>query len=209
MADKCRINRSNGKSAPDGADLRKFADDAIIPSLIAIRNNKDYYNNGRLSPQKMRTATIAFLQTLGESYTVADHKYIVQALEDVLKRPFYRILNQIIPTGTIANFLKFKGTAEQASAKIFTDQIMDDDVKDTDTPDYFLHNAYGQAISAKMKLQRKMNNVVLNSFIIDRESGEVVSDMNQALVKIDFYKRKLFKDIQDYFITHDINSSIR
>lgn len=208
MADKCRINRSNGKSAPDGADLRKFADDAIIPSLIAIRNNKDYYNNGRLSPQKMRTATIAFLQTLGESYAVADHKYIVQALEDVLKRPFYRILNQIIPTGTIANFLKFKGTAEQASAKIFTDQIMDDDVKDTDTPDYFLHNAYGQAISAKMKLQRKMNNIVLNSFIIDRESGEVISDMNQALVKIDFYKRKLFKDIQDYFITHGINSPI-
>ena len=208
MANKCRINRSNGKSVPDGADLRKFADDFIIQSLKAIYVNKDYYSNGRLSPQKMRTATIAFLQTLGESYVVSDHKYIVQALEEVLNRPFYRVFNQIIPTGTIANFLKFKGTAEQASAKIFTDQIMGDDAKDTDAPDYFLHNAYGQAISAKMKLQRKMNNVVLNSFIIDRESGEVVSDMNQALVKIDFYKRKLFKDIQDYFITHDINSTI-
>ena len=61
MANKCRINRSNGKSAPDRADLLKFANDAIIPSLKAIYNNTNYYNNGKISPRKMRTATIEFL----------------------------------------------------------------------------------------------------------------------------------------------------
>ena len=209
MANKCRINRSNGKSAPDRADLLKFATDAIIPSLRAIYNNTNYYNNGKISPQKMRTATIEFLQTLGNSYVMSDHKYIVEALEEVLNRPLYKLLKQIIPVGTISNFLKYKGTADQASANIFTDQIMDDDTKDTDTPDYFLHNAYGQAISAKMQLQRKMNNVVLNSFIIDRESGEIVSNIDQALLKIDYYKKKLFEDIQNYFTIHNINSSIK
>jgi hypothetical protein len=74
---------------------------------------------------------------------MSDHKYIVEALEEVLNKPFYKLLKQIIPVGTISNFLKYKGTADQASANIFTDQIMDDDTKDTDTPDYFLHNAYG------------------------------------------------------------------
>ena len=51
-------------------------------------------------------------------------------------------MKQIIPTGTISKFLKFNGNAEEASHKIFTDQIFDDDTNENDAVDYFLNNAY-------------------------------------------------------------------
>ena len=66
---------------------------------------------------------------------------------------------------------------------------MGDDAKDTDTPDYFLHNAYGQAISAKMKLQRKMNNVVLNSFIIFSLRVSISLSVKSVFVLLFLYRR--------------------
>jgi hypothetical protein len=40
---------------------------------------------------------------------------------------------------------------------------------------------------------------VLNSFIIDREKGIIVSDIQQALHNVEVHKKQLFKDVYDYF----------
>lgn len=208
MVGKCRIYRKPGKSVPDETDLLNFADLEIAPNLIAIRNNEDYKNNGIISPQKVRMATISFLQTLGDRYVQSDHKYIEQAITELLEDPFYELLKQIIPTGTISKFLKFNGNAEEASHKIFTDQIFDDDANENDAVDYFLNNAYNQAISAKMELQTKMHNIILNSFIIDRKNGVIISNIEEASTKIIHYKKELFKEIQNFFKVYNITSSI-
>jgi hypothetical protein len=39
MANKCRIPRSDVKSAPNGADLQNFALNSIMPSLMEIASN--------------------------------------------------------------------------------------------------------------------------------------------------------------------------
>lgn len=206
MASKCRIPRSNAESdILTDADLANFAMNSIMPSLMEISSNQDYYKQGVLRPDPIKRATVAFLQSLGQSYYADEHENIVKAIEMALSMRAFRTFKQIIPPGKILEYLKLKGTAETASAKISTDQIMDDDTTDYDAVDYFLNNAYGPATLAKRQLLRKMNNTILNSFIIDRKQGVIVSNMDEALHNVEQHKKQLFNDIKNYFDLIGIN----
>jgi hypothetical protein len=44
-----------------------------------------------------------------------------------------------------------------------------------------------------------MNNIVLNSFIINRQKGYIVSRIDDALDNVETYKKQLFSDIYNYF----------
>ena len=208
MVNKCSIRR-NPNSAPTEAELKGFIRDTVLPKLDAIYENDAYYVNDVLSPTKVKLATIDMLQSLGQSYVVQDHKYIAEAIEKMLTKPAYRLFRQLIPSGYILNFLQAKGTAEAASKKIFTDKMEEDVETEYDPVTHFLDNAYGQAVDAKTQLERKMSNVVLNSFIIDRSAGEVVENIQDALRRVEIYKKQLLSDIQTYFISENINSPFK
>lgn len=208
MANKCRIPRSDVKSAPTGADLQNFALNSIMPSLMEIASNQDYYKKGVLRPEPIKRATVALLQSLGQSYYADEHQYIAEALKLALESRAFRTFKQLIPPGKILSYLKLKGTAEAVSAKISTDQIFEDDTTDYDAPDYFLNNAYNQAILAKRQLLRRMNETVLDSFIIDRKRGIIVSNIDQALHNVEVRKKQLFNDIKKYFDSVGVNLPI-
>lgn len=199
MVNKCSIPRANINSSPSEEELMDFAYNELIPFLATIFDSDAYYDNDVLSPTRMKQAVVAFIRSLGTSYATEDYKYISQAFDLIRNDEIYGWLSQIIPNVSIQRLLKAKGTAEELSSKIFTDQIEDDTSTEYDAVNYFLNNAYGSAILAKTQLERKMNNVVLNSFVIDRANGNIVSDLETALLNVEHYKRELFKDIQAYF----------
>jgi hypothetical protein len=120
----------------------------------------------------------------------------------------YDWLYAIVPNMSIMRLLKSKESVETFSSKTFVDYIMDDDSTETDALDYFLHKAYGRAILAKKQLERKMHNIVLNAFIIDRKEGKIVNNIEQAISNVNDYKKLLFKDIQKYFKIIDPTSEI-
>jgi hypothetical protein len=95
--------------------------------------------------------------------------------------------------------MQAQGTVEEVSNRIFTDAIMNDDAEENDAPDYFLHQAFGTAVAAKNKLERKMMNTVLNSFIINRNSGTIISRIQDALTAVEQNKKGLLLEIQAYF----------
>jgi hypothetical protein len=196
MVNKCKIVRRNINSAPNEVELMVFAEREIVPFLEEIFDTDAYYTDDKLNPTKSKLATIALIQGLGESYAISEYKYIVKAIELLLNQPEYKFLTSIMPRKNLLTLLKAKGTAEEISANVFTDTIESDDSTEYDSVNYFLNNAYKQAILAKTKLERKMNNIVLNSFIINRDEGYVVSDITTALTKVENYKKELFKDIQ-------------
>lgn len=204
MVNKCSI-RKNPNSAPTEAELKGFIK-GTIKKLDAIYDNEDYYTGGVLNPTKMKLATIDLLQSLGRDYVVEDHKYIAEAIEATLKKPSYRILRQIIPDGYILDLMQAEGTADKASKAIFTDRIEDDIDNQYDSVNYFINNAYGQAVAARMQLERKMANIVLGSFVIDRKSGKIIGNIGDALTRVEMYKKQLLEDIQDYFIVEKIKS---
>jgi hypothetical protein len=146
-----------------------FADEVIMPYLLEIFDNDDYYYNDVLSPTKVKLSVISFLQSLGNTHTPSDHKYIAQAMSLALEDPAYKFLKQLIPPGSIIDILQAKGTAEDVNARIFTDRIEDDNESEYDAVNYFIYNAYGAATEARTQLERKMTNVVINSFIVNRE----------------------------------------
>ena len=207
MANKCSIPRKfqNRNSSPSPEELWSFAYDELIPFLVTIFNSDAYYDNDVLSPTRMKQAVVAFIGSVGASYATEDYKHIADAFELIRNDEVYG-LGQILPNTSILRLLKAKGTAEELSSKIFTDRIEDDDSTDYDAVNYFLNNAYGSAILAKTQLERKMNNIVLNSFVIDRANGNIVSDLETALLNVENYKRSLFKEIQDYF--KEVNSGL-
>lgn len=204
MVNKCSI-RKNPNSAPTEAELKGFIKDTM-EKLDAIYDNEDYYTGGVLNPTKMKLATIDLLQSLGRDYVVEDHKYMAEAIEATLKKPSYRILRQIVPDGYILDLMQAKGTADEASKAVFTDRIEDDVDNQYDSVNYFINNAYGQAVAARMQLERKMANVVLGSFVIDRKSGKIIGNIGDAITRVEMYKRQLLEDIQDYFIVEKIKS---
>ena len=204
MVNKCSI-RKNPNSAPTEAELKGFIKDTM-GKLDAIYDNEDYYTGGVLNPTKMKLATIDLLQSLGRDYVVEDHKYMAEAIEATLKKPSYRILRQIVPDGYILDLMQAKGTADEASKAVFTDRIEDDVDNQYDSVNYFINNAYGQAVAARMQLERKMANVVLGSFVIDRKSGKIIGNIGDAITRVEMYKRQLLEDIQDYFIVEKIKS---
>lgn len=204
MVNKCSI-RKNPNSAPTEAELKDFIK-ATVKKLDAIYDNEDYYTGGVLNPTKMKLATIDLLQSLGRDYVVEDHKYMAEAIEATLKKPSYRILRQIVPDGYILDLMQAKGTADEASKAIFTDKMEDDVDNQYDSVNYFINNAYGQAVAARMQLERKMANVVLGSFVIDRKSGKIIGNIGDAVTRVEMYKKQLLEDIQDYFILEKIKS---
>ena len=205
MVNKCSI-RKNPNSAPTEAELKGFIKQ-VMEKLDAIYDNDAYYTDGVLNPTKMKLATIDLLQSLGKDNVVEDHRYIADALEATLKKPAYRILRQIIPDGYILDLMQAEGTADEASKAVFTDKLEEDDSDSQyDSVNYFINNAYGQAVAARMQLERKMANVVLGSFIIDRQGGKIVGNIRDALTRVETYKRQLLEDIQDYFIVEKIKS---
>ena len=208
MVNKCSIRRQDTNSSPTEEELMSFAKNDIIPSLTEIYNNDDYYNsNDVLSPTKSRQAVIALLQSLGTKYEITEHKYIAQAVELVLNRKAFAELKAIMPVGAIINFMQSTGTAEEAEAKIFTDKIMDYEENENESENYFLKNAYGAATNAKIHLEYKMKNIILNSFIINREDGTIVSRISDALINIENYKKQLLIEIQNYFKNAGIGST--
>jgi hypothetical protein len=208
MAYKCRIKRKDMGSAPSGADLMLFATKKILPSLIKIYNNKNYYNDGIISPTKVKKAVISFFKSLGKDYYPAEYEYIEQAVNQLLQLPKMAFFKNILPAGSIKGLLTLRGNAEKISTKVFTDTILDDTASENDSIDFFLNNAYGAATEAKMQLERKMNNVIINTFIINREKGFVISNMQEALKNVAHYKKELLKDIQQFFISNKISSGL-
>lgn len=208
MAHKCRIPRKNGGSAPSRADLQTFARTTILPSLIKIYNNKSYYNADVISPTKIKKAVISFFQSMGKKYYPSEYRYIEQALDTLWDYPKMAFLKSILPRGTVSSLLTLQGNVEKVSSKVFTDTILDDKASDNDPVDFFLRNAYGSATAAKMQLERKMNNIVLNSFIINRETGVVISNTTEALKEVMRYKRELLRDIQKFFKHQHIKSGL-
>ena len=104
MANKCRIPRSDVKSAPTGADLQNFALNSIMPSLMEIASNQDYYKKGVLRPEPIKRATVALLQSLGQSYYADEHQYIAEALKLALESRAFRTFKQLIPPGKILSY---------------------------------------------------------------------------------------------------------
>ena len=96
MAYKCRIKRKDMGSAPSGADLMLFATKKILPSLIKIYNNKNYYNDGIISPTKIKKAVISFFKSLGKDYYPAEYEYIEQAVNQLLQLPKMAFFKNIV-----------------------------------------------------------------------------------------------------------------
>ena len=199
MVHKCSIPRKDVNSAPTQAELTNFSNQVLLPALASINNNPDYYIDGVISPTKARKATIKLLQGLGDTYVQSDHEYIAQALEQVASLPYLSFFSKVIPNGVLVDLMQAQGTVEEVSNRIFTDAIMNDDAEENDAPDYFLHQAFGTAVAAKNKLERKMMNTVLNSFIINRNSGTIISGIQEALQAVEQHKKGLLFEIQAYF----------
>ena len=199
MQNKCYIPRTDINSSPTSEELISFTNDVIFPIFYEIINNPDYYNkHDVLSPTKSRLASIAAIQSLGKSIYESDHKYVVQAINDFINDDLFSFVKDIIPQGSLLNIMKSNESVEEISKEIFTDRIMDDEYEN-DAVDYFIHAAYGAATSAKKQLELKMNKIILNSFIVNREEGKIIQNMNQANHNIEVYKKELLQEIQDYY----------
>ena len=206
---KCRIPRKPGKdinSAPDGAELTAFAKSAIVPEFVAISRNPDYKTGGVTSPTKIKLAVIDLFQTLGSKYEPSEYQYISDAVDLVSKSVPY--IKSILPPGRVKTLLTIRGSAESVSDRVFVSNILDDEDSEYDAVDFFLKNAFGSVVAAKDRLERKMTNVIISSFIINRSEGTIVSNIQQANQNIEKHKRNLLKDIQQYFITHNIESGL-
>ena len=191
MAKNCRIPRKDVKSAPTRADLIAFAKENLIPELKAIYNNPKYYSDGVINPTKIKQAVAAHLQSLGRKYVPDEYQYIEEAINILTESTAFKFVKSMMPPGKVINLLTMRGKAEKVSAKVYTDNILDDTASEHDAVDFFLHNAFGSAILAKNQLERRMINIVLNSFIIDRADGTIVSSIHEAVQKVLFYKKEL------------------
>ena len=208
MANNCRIPRKDVKSAPTRADLIAFAKENLIPALKAIYNNPKYYSNGVINPTKIKQAVAAHLQSLGRKYVPDEYQYIEEAINILTESTAFKFIKSMMPPGKVINLLTMRGKAEKVSAKVYTDNILDDTASEHDAVDFFLHNAFGSAILAKNQLERRMINIVLNSFVIDRADGNVVSSIQEATQKVLFYKKELLKDIITFFEHEGIKSGL-
>ena len=208
MANDCRIKREDIRSAPTRADLMAFAKTNLIPQFKAIYNNREYYTDGVINPTKIKQAVIAHLQSLGRKYVLDDYQYIEEAINILTESAAFKFVKSMLPPGKIINILKLRGKADKVSAKVYTDNILDDTASEHDAVDFFLHNAFGSAVLAKNQLERRMINVVLNSFVIDRENGVVVSSIEEATQKVAIYKKELLNDIRKFFVQSGIKSGL-
>jgi hypothetical protein len=199
MENKCGFPRKDVNSGPTIPELTAFASKFIVPALASIKSNKEYYVNGVISPTKARRATIQLLQGLGKTHVEEDHKYIAQAFEMITNNPMFSLFETIIPPGFVLDLMEAEGTSEQIDKRIFTDSVLDDDSEDVDAVDYFLHKAYSTATAAKNKLQRKMMNSVLNSFVVNRSTGTIIPNIEYALKAVEANKKQLLSEIQAYF----------
>lgn len=209
MSDKCPFPRKLFRSSPNSEDLNNFCKFILMPKFVSIISNKeDYYTNGVLSYTKARSEIIKFLQYLGSKYYNSDHVYVKQSLDVISNNPMFSFISKIIPSGSILNLMKSKESVDRLSKEIFTDRIAEDTESDYDAIDYFLHNAYGTALSAKKQLEQKLTNVVLDSFIINRKEGKIIHNINEALNNVEYYKKELFKEIKEYFKNIKPNSDL-
>ena len=68
----------------------------------------DRYKKGVLRPEPIKRATVALLQSLGQSYYADEHQYIAEALKLALESRAFRTFKQLIPPGKMLSYLKLK-----------------------------------------------------------------------------------------------------
>lgn len=199
----------SGSLAPSQEELKTFAENEILPKIVDISFNINYYKNNDFSTPNLeliRNATLEFINSLGRKYYTADYDNIQQAFNILINDPDFILFKNLLPPGSIKQILKAKGTIEEINSKIFTDKIEYDEETEFDSVTYFIDNAYQQAILAKNELIRKMNKIVLNSFIINRENGTIISNIETANININNYKKELLQEIQNYLLTENSQS---
>lgn len=195
---------------PSKEDLENFIKEEIFPKIVDISFNINYYKNNDFSTPNLeliRNATIEFINSLGRKYYTADYDNIQLAFNMLINNPDFALFKNLLPPGSIKQILKAKGTIEEINSKIFTDKIEYDEETEFDSITYFVDNAYQQAILAKNELIRKMNKVVLNSFIVNRENGTIISNIETANININNYKKELLQEIQNYLSTENLESN--
>lgn len=200
MSELCRIKRAN--EVPTDAELTDFFFDVIEGPLSAIYGDENYLKNGQLKLDPIRRAVVKYIRSLGQKYSPSEYEYIKEAINNNIGDSDM-IDSNIIPQSNIVDILSSKESETQIISRLFSDKLFEEEDDDSN---YLLEDAYGTAYKAKKQLELKMKNYILKSFIVDRDSGDVVNNITQAINKLENIKVELAKEIQDFFKDNNFKS---
>ena len=203
--DKCSLKKSSngiyGYSVDSVEELQNYA----LEELGIVYAYDD--NVGQI-----KAAVRKALANIGEKYDNRQLQTIAKVIEDLLNddwspevqngeregNGFSFILDYLPPEG-IYNALSSK---YRSTVKTRTDESILQDPDESENPtskkSQFIDDVWGNNVRAKNKFKQEATNLLIDTFIINRKKGKLVTTIAEANQNVRDYKQQIFKEIKEY-----------
>ena len=212
--DKCSLKKSSNGIYGYSVDSVEELQGYIMEQLGTVLLYDD--NIG-----KMKMAVRKALANIGERYDNRQLQTIAKITEDLLNDDFQEevitgeregngfsfILDYLPPEG-IYNALssKYRSTVKtRADEAILQDP--DESENPTSKKSQFIDDVWGNNVRAKNKFKQEATNLLIDTFIINRKKGKVVTTIAEANQNVRDYKQQIFKEIKEY-LQDDLGTDI-
>lgn len=203
--DKCSLKKSSngiyGYSVDSVEELQGYIMEQLGSVLL-------YDNN----VGKMKMVTRRALANIGERYDNRQLQPIAKIVEDLLNDDFqadvingeregngYSFILDYLPPEGIYNALssKYRSTVKtRADEAILQDP--DESENPTSKKSQFIDDVWGNNVRAKNKFKQEATNLLIDTFIINRKKGKLVTTIAEANQNVRDYKQQIFKEIKEY-----------
>lgn len=191
MINKCMLAKDTvgGGYSPDSIkQLQSFISDLFYE---AIDNSEDSSKFLKFNIKKA-------LLKIKETYNMSQVNPIVAQIEEVAKWDDFEGLDQFFPEQGVLNTLKYGISNE---SEISQENYQESETTITElnnTKTQFLDSQFGNQTKLKNELKQKVTHKLLNTFIINREEGRLVTNTVDANNNARGYKQQLFNTVTNY-----------
>lgn len=191
MINKCMLAKDTvgGGYSPDSIkQLQSFISDLFYE---AIDSSED---SSKLLKFNIKKA----LLKIRETYNMSQVNPIVAQIEEITKWDDFEGLDQFFPEQGVLNTLKYGISNE---SEISQENYQESETTITElnnTKTQFLDSQFGNQTKLKNELKQKVTHKLLNTFIINREEGRLVTNTVDANNNAREYKQQLFNTVTNY-----------
>lgn len=203
--DKCSLKKSSngiyGYSVDSVEELQNYA----LEELGIVYAYDD--NVGQI-----KAAVRKALANIGEKYDNRQLQTIAKVIEDLLNDDWspevqngeregngFSFISDYLPPEGIYNALSSK---YRSTVKTRTDEAILQDPDESENPtskkSQFIDDVWGNNVRAKNKFKQEVTNLLIDTFIINRKKGKLVTTIAEANQNVRDYKQQIFKEIKKY-----------